>query len=157
MLFSRRTFSLKIAILVVASSIAMSWAHAELGGGLSRVLADQTIFRAQRTSLGHGNHMHHELTLPNSGTVKEFTNSSGQIFAVTWSGPGKPDLRQLLGGYFPALQAANAEAFGHNLRRPAHVNRSDLMIQTGGHMGYFWGVAYVPSLAPAGFSTTDLQ
>jgi hypothetical protein len=36
------------------------------------------------------------------------------------------------------------------------VAQRDLQIQAGGHMGWFHGVAYIPSLAPAGFSVGDL-
>ena len=32
----------------------------------------------------------------------------------------------------------------------------DLVIQTGGHMGWFNGIAYIPSLTPPGFTPADL-
>ena len=44
----------------------------------------------------------------------------------------------------------------HSLRQPPQVARRDLQIQAGGHMGWFHGVAFVPSLAPPGFSIGDL-
>lgn len=100
----------------------------------------------------------HELTRANGGSVREFSNPNGQVFAVTWSGPGKPDLRALLGRYFTTLQASGGSGGRslHALRRPAQVSQRDLQIQTGGHMGWFHGVAYIPSLAPPGFSASDL-
>jgi hypothetical protein len=115
--------------------------------------------RAQLHTVRLSNHTRHELSLPNGGSVHEFTNEQGQIFAITWYGPGKPDLRSLLGRYFATFQeasAGDASRRGHFKRRPVAVNRSDLQIQTGGHMGYFWGVAYLPALAPAGFSISQL-
>ena len=103
----------------------------------------------------------HDLTRGNGGLVHEFANPAGQVFAVTWSGPGKPDLRALLGRYFPDFQAAATRGGPGGrgmraLRRPVQVDAADLQIQTAGHMGWFHGVAYIPSLAPAGFSTADL-
>ena len=90
--------------------------------------------------------------------MREFTNAAGTVFAVTWSGPGKPDLKTLLGPYFSTFQSdsvATARQM-HSLRQPPQVARRDLQIQAGGHMGWFHGVAFVPSLAPPGFSIGDL-
>jgi len=42
------------------------------------------------------------------------------------------------------------------VRRELHFFH-DLQIQAGGHMGWFHGVAFIPSLAPAGFSTSNLS
>ncbi|MEN2788699.1 DUF2844 domain-containing protein [Sphingomonas oligophenolica] len=132
-------------------------ARAELGGAMAGVQTDRAQLKAQIVSVPKSTHTIHEMTLPNGGGVKEFTNTKGQVYAVTWSGPGKPDLRSLLGGYFTTFQADNAKLNPRARRRPASVHRSDLVIQTGGHMGYFWGVAYIPPLAPAVFSVADLQ
>ncbi len=113
---------------------------------------------ARVASTPMGRYARHDLTRVNGAMVHELTNADGQVFAVTWSGPGKPDLRSLLGRYFETFQAANATG-GRTmraLRRPQQVSQADLQIQTGGHMGWFHGVAFIPSLAPAGFSANDL-
>ena len=124
---------------------------------MASVQADSAALKAPMRTQATSDHAIHELTRSNGGTVKEFTNARGQVYAVTWAGPGKPDLRTLLGGYFSAFQSANVARNGLARRRPPHVDRSDLIIQTGGHMGYFWGVAYVPPLVPPGFSPSDLK
>ena len=138
-------------------------ALAVLGGVRESVVADQTHMRASGQAVPRASHTRTDLTLPNGGQVHEFTNAGGQVFAVTWRGPGKPDLRSLLGPHFADLQSASLAPYPHGAhrprlsRRPAAVNRTDLKIQTGGHMGWFWGVAYLPALAPAGFALGDLQ
>ncbi|WP_174293183.1 DUF2844 domain-containing protein [Sphingomonas bacterium] len=132
--------------------------QAELGGGAASVAADKGRMAARMNSVAMGRYTRHELTRLNSGSVREFTNASGAVFAVTWSGPGKPDLRTLLGQYFATFQASSI-ATGrqmHSLRHPSEVNQADLQIQSSGHMGWFRGVAFVPSLAPAGFAASDL-
>lgn len=133
-------------------------AHAALGGPLASVAVDRDRMAARMSSAGMGNYTRHALTRANGGTVHELTNANGEVFAVTWSGPGKPDLQSLLGSHFEAFQNAGATTGRtmHSLRRPAQVNQSDLQIQTEGHMGWFRGVAFIRSLAPAGFSTDDL-
>lgn len=113
---------------------------------------------ARVVAVNMGGYMRHSLTRANGGIVHELTNADGAVFAVTWAGPGKPDLRALLGSRFATFQTANG-AVGqamHSLRRPSRVNEPDLRIQTEGHMGWFRGVALIPSLAPPGFSADDL-
>ena len=149
----RPFFWIGLAVLPLLANSA----HAELGGAMAGVQADRAQMRAQIVSVPKSTHTVHEMTLPNGGGVKEFTNTRGQVYAVTWSGPGKPDLRSLLGGYFTSFQADNAKLSPRARRRPAAIRQTDLVIQTGGHMGYFWGIAYIPPLAPADFSVADLQ
>ena len=146
------------ALLGLGCAVLPAAARAELGGSLASVAVDRGRMGARSTAAAMGRYTRHELTRPNGGMVREFTNAAGAVFAVTWSGPGKPDLRSLLGRYFAVFQAsgtANARAM-HALRRPPQVAQPDLQIQAGGHMGWFHGVAFVPSLAPAGFSPADL-
>ena len=89
--------------------------------------------------------------------MKEFSRADGAVFAVTWNAPGRPDLRQLLGEHFATMQEENATRTGRRMRRPLAVNRSELLLQTGGRPGAFWGVAVVPALEPEGFVPGDLQ
>lgn len=136
---------------------ASSDAIAALGAHALSINAERAQAGAQMQSFKMPDHIRYELVMPNGGSVHEFANAAGDIFAVTWSGPGKPDLRTLLGSHFGRLQEGSGVGRAHMLRQPAQVNRADIQIQTGGHMGYFWGVAYLPSLAPAGFTTSSLK
>jgi hypothetical protein len=149
----RQSFSLPaLAVLVLPCAV-----DAELGGAMTGVQVDRAHLDARLTSTPRGTHTRHDMTLPNGGLVREFTNANGRVYALTWSGPGKPDLRSLLGGYFDRLQAGNTRINPRARRQPMQLVRSDVVIQTGGHMGYFWGVAYIPALAPVDFAVTDLQ
>ena len=142
----------------IALLVAPAAAQAELGGALSSIQVDRGKLGARLTSHTLGGYQRHEMTRANGGSVHELTNAQGKVFAVTWSGPGKPDLRSLLGPYFATLQASGS-GYGrtmHSLRRPPQVSRGDLQIQTAGHMGWFRGVALIPSLAPAGFDPATL-
>ncbi len=156
--FHPRYFALPLAFMVLAPACG----HAELGGTASSVQADGARIGTRIASKAMGNYSRHDITRANGGVVREFTNAKGQVFAITWSGPGKPDLRTLLGRHFTALQAPGQASSGtigrtmHSLRRPPQVNQPDLQIQTSGHMGWFRGVAFIPSLAPSGYSTSDL-
>lgn len=131
-------------------------ASAGLGRASTSIESDRAALRAQRTSIYRTGYTMHALALPNGGTVNEFERPDGMVFAVTWRAPGRPDLRQLLGEAFGAMQEDNAPA-ARRMRRPLRVNRSDVLLQSGGHPGAFWGAALLPKLEPAGFAPSDLQ
>ena len=98
----------------------------------------------------------HTLTLANGGEVREYTNAAGAVYALRWTGPGKPDLEALLGPHFAAFQADNPVAARRGLRRAPTVDRSDIKIVTGGRSGAFWGYAWLPQSVPAGFDPRAL-
>ena len=89
-------------------------------------------------------------TLESGTVVHEFVDATGSVFAVTWSGPFKPDLKTLLGRHFGAL-AAGAR------RSTPNGTSDDAVVQSGGHMGAFEGRAWVPSRLPAGFDTREMK
>jgi hypothetical protein len=131
-------------------------AQAYLGGARTTVEADRSRFTASRKSIAGPGYTIDAMTLANGGTVKEFSGPDGMVFAVTWLAPGRPDLRQLFGANFSILQADNARS-GPRTRAPLAVNRSDLLVESGGHSGAFWGVAILTRIAPADFSVSDLR
>ena len=98
----------------------------------------------------------HRLSLANGGEVREYTNAAGVVYALRWNGPGKPDLKTLLGPHYDTLQADNPISARHGLRRAPMVDRADLKIFTGGHAGAFWGYAWLPQYVPAGFDPAAL-
>lgn len=130
--------------------------NAGLGRVSRTVEDDRAAMRAVSAATVRTGYTVHALTLPNGGAVSEFERPDGMIFAVTWRGPGRPDLRQLLGDAFDAVRQDNAPG-GRRMRRPLRVERSDVLVQSGGHPGAFWGAAILPRLEPAGFTPGDLQ
>jgi hypothetical protein len=146
---------IRLSAVILAAWPAL--AQAELGGTLASVEVDRGRMAARVAHLPQTGFTRHVLTRPNGGIVHELTNAQGQVFAVSWSGPGKPNLSTLLGRYAAAL--APNPAIGrslHAFRRPVAVSQPGLQLVSEGHMGWFHGAAVVPSLAPNGFSVADL-
>jgi hypothetical protein len=130
---------------------------ASLGGASVSIEADRAHLAAKASTVVNADYTVNVMTLPNGGTVKEFERSDGTVFAVAWRGPSRPDLRQLLGSRFEVLQSDIAAHTGRRLHSRLSEERSDFVLHGGGHSGAFVGSAYLPQLAPAGFSVSALQ
>jgi|YelNatPaOPRAMG01_1025707.scaffolds.fasta_scaffold35936_3 hypothetical protein len=125
---------------------APGWAV--LGEYENSIALDQQHMRAQlRETSGQGYSVK-ELSTADGKKIREYVSPKGMVFGVAWQGPTMPDLRQLLGSYFSQVQQA-----AQSRRRrggPLIVKTKDFVLVSGGHMRAFHGVAYVPSLLPAG-------
>ncbi|SMC28244.1 Protein of unknown function [Andreprevotia lacus DSM 23236] len=89
-------------------------------------------------------------------SVSEYVNAQGQVFAVSWQGPFRPDLPALLGSHASHYQAMASRALPRGLNAPAQGQDGDLVIHAGGHPKAFFGYAYLASLLPAGFDPAVL-
>src|SRR5271156_1611294 len=49
-----------------------------------------------------------QISTPSGVTVNEYLSPDGTVFAVSWRGPGPPDLSQLFGSYFAEYQTGAA-------------------------------------------------
>lgn len=138
-------------LLAVAGHAAA--ARASLGGDSASVEADRLQLRAtgaaRQTASPSGGYTVQEIVLPSGTRVRQYVSNAGVVFAVSWSGPFMPDLRQLLGPHFAALVAAQASG-GHAGQRFIGVHQSGLVIESGGHPRSFAGRAYLPGAMPAG-------
>jgi len=139
-----------LAPLLVA---APCWAA--LGGSAASVSADGAALNAQVRVTSTVQYDVHEIT-HDGLTVHEYVTPQGQVFAITWQGPFKPDLRQLLGDYFSRYQSAAGAVTRAGKHRVFAVNTTDLVIESAGHLRAFQGLAYIPSLVPSGVSVSQL-
>jgi hypothetical protein len=147
---------LALGTALLALSVTLP-AFAALGGDAASVDADVVKMKVQsRTATPVSGYTVNEMTLPTGTVVREYVSAEGKVFAVTWRGPSVPDLQQTLGAYFTTLTAAASVPHGadhHHLT----VTTTDLVLQTGGHMGAHFGKAYVQSLLPPNFSLDEIK
>ncbi|OYV39754.1 MAG: hypothetical protein B7Z83_02110 [Thiomonas sp. 20-64-5] len=139
-------------------------AQAGLGRPLSEAARDgQPVAQVQRyaaqaasgAAAGAASVQTQTVQTPQGVAITEYANAAGTVFAITWKGPFKPDLQQLLGSYFaPYVQAAKTQTQQLNL---SMVKGSDIVVHSAGRMRGFLGVAWVPTLVPAGFDPSRLQ
>jgi len=98
-------------------------------------------------------------TVYSSGTqVREYVGADGKVFGIAWNGPRMPDLQSLLGNYFPQYASGvQAQRAARHARGPVAVEQSDLIVHSGGHMGSFFGQAWLPSALPGGLTGADIK
>ncbi len=96
-------------------------------------------------------------TLQSGTIVQEYVAGNGTVFAVRWSGPYLPDLREILGTHFDTLLAQSKARAGRGGRSALLIQRDDLMLVSGGHMGSFEGKAWIPGSLPSGFTPDDIR
>lgn len=97
----------------------------------------------------------HQFTDRRGVAVRQYAEQGGTVFAVTWQGPFKPDLRQLLGPHFDTY--VQGAAGGAPNRGRVVVATPDVVIQSFGHMRSFTGRAWLPGALPAGLQPEQLQ
>jgi hypothetical protein len=145
-----------LTALAVATAAFTAPALASLGGDESTVAADHAMLagqsqikvaRVQRYAV-------HEMAAPSGTVVREFVSPAGKVFAVAWSGPSMPDLRQVLGPYFDTYVAAVAQ---RKAKGPVNVVLPGLVVQSSGHMRAFAGKAYLPDAVPTGVAAEEIK
>jgi len=135
---------------------------------LGRVLPDQSsaaagvtlpkpVLKAIKANGGQMDYVVHESVLESGTTVREFSLEGGPVFAVAWTGPVLPELGNLLGEHFGTFNSETMRARSQGRRgSPFVMDRSGLVLRSGGRMGQFSGYAYLPAYVPSGLSIQDV-
>jgi hypothetical protein len=144
---------------LVALSLAAVPALAGLGGDISSVQSDRSAMKAQvRATPATVGYSVEQMELPGGTVLSEYVAPNGTVFAVSWFGPTKPDLREAFGSYYQQYVTAAQQA-PHNAgtRRHFQIREPDLVVESGGRMRAFYGRAYVPSLMPPNVTAADIR
>jgi hypothetical protein len=150
----RSSIQALLAAAVLAAGMSTGWAA--LGGRPAKLGAHVAAQKSQAASTGQAAYTESQKVLDSGTTVHEWLDAAGNVFAVSWSGPFLPDLKEILGPHFNAMaaQQRNQRAGG---RSPLHLDQSDVVIDSAGHMGAFHGRAWLPAQLPAGFDPQAIQ
>jgi hypothetical protein len=140
---------------LLSAALLPALANAALGGPETEVAADAQVLKASVKSTARSTYTVHAIQLPSGTVLREYAVAGGNVFAVAWSGPSLPNLRQALGQYFDSyVSGAKAQPASH---RHLEIRQSDLVVQAGGHMRAFSGRAYLPQGLPSGIALDELR
>lgn len=143
-----------VAVLVAVGQFAKP-ARAALGDDVSAIENDRVRMHANVQIRRTTSYDVHELATAVGSTVREFVGPDGKVFAVTWSGGWRPNLRDLLGVHhdrFVAHMAAH-----RRVRGPGRIELPGMVVVMGGYLRTFFGYAYLTDQLPAGFSPEELK
>ncbi len=147
----RRPLLLLPCVLVLHAPVA----RAALGAPREDLAHDAAALRASLTVSSGRGHQVHEMVSTDGTTVRAYVEPGGKVFAVTWSGQVQPDLRVLLGEYYPRfLEATRAPHPGHHV---LSVATPDLVLSVMRLPRGFSGRAHLPPLVPAGTAVDALR
>ena len=130
-------------------------ACAALGEPESSIDGDLQHLKGSIKATDRGNYRVHEIRLPSGTVLREYAAIGGNVFAVAWSGPAIPDLRQALGRYFDVYVAAAQAKQG--ARRHLQIEQSGFVMQSSGRMRAFSGRAYLAQALPPGTSVDEIR
>jgi hypothetical protein len=127
-----------------------SWA--KLGGDMASVQSDQQAWGATAAQTPTAGATLVTQSLPNGLTVRQYLDPAGSVFAVAWDGPVLPDFERLLGGYYPAYDAALRKQ-----HRGVTLQSAEIILESGGMMRAFSGRAYLPAKLPPALTAQDIR
>jgi hypothetical protein len=130
-------------------------AYAVLGGKAATVTADQAQMKASLKVTSNGRFEVHELQAGSGNVVREFVSPGGQVFGVAWTGHFMPQYSQMLGSYADVITKTAQTRRNH--RAPLAINEPGFVFSAFGHMKYYSGRAYIPSMVPAGVLAEEIK
>ena len=145
------------AVLALALGLGLSpQTFAALGDDVAAVAADQARMQASLQVWRQGNYAVHELVAPSGIKVRQFVgDETGKVFAVSWSGGWRPNLRDIMGTHYDSFIAATR---GRRVARGvARIELPGMVVVMGGHQRAFFGHVYLTDLLPAGFASADIH
>lgn len=159
MVIATRAKFLKLRLAaVMATTLGLSLpALASLGGDVNSVAADRAHMDASVNVTHSDAYDMHEMQSPGGTVVDEYVSSAGKVFAVTWHGQFPPQMQQILGAYFQQYTAALQAQPKHYGHRPLNIQTPGFALQTGGHMGAYFGRAYIPNMLPQGIRAEEIK
>ena len=129
-------------------------ARAALGDDVATIAAEQARLHARLTVSHRGSYAVHELAVPSGVRLRHFVGANGKVFAVSWSGGWRPNLRDVMGPerYDDFIAATRGKPMMRGLGR---VETRGMVVVMGGHQRAFFGHVYLTDLLPDDFFSTN--
>jgi hypothetical protein len=154
---STKSWPVFLGPLLMILALALP-ASASLGGVLDSVHEDAVRVKGSVRVTTSERYAIYEITTSTGTIIREFVAPSGTVFGVAWEGPFVPEMRRVLGAYFQQYSAAlHAAVPKHLSRSPISIQQPGLVFEIGGHVGWYYGRAYVPSSVPKDAPVKDIH
>ncbi len=88
----------------------------------------------------------------NAHTIREYTDASGNVFAITWSGVSHPDMAEITSIYLNEVNTADTQTEHRRSAATRITISTNVIVEKFGHMGHVQGRAYLPNSMPVAIS-----
>ncbi len=103
----------------------------------------------------NANYQIHELTTAIGSTVREFVGQNGKVFAVSWSGGWRPNLRDVMGAHYDRFIAHTRGK--RRVQGPSRIELPGMVVFMGTYLRTSFGHVDLTDQLPAGFSPEGIQ
>ncbi len=142
-------------VALAASHLVFPQAYAALGEDVASVASDQVRMQAKLQILNRDSYAIHELQMPTGAKVREFVGHGGKVFAVSWSGGWRPNLRDILGAHYE--QFIEGSRGRRVTRGPVRIALPGMVVVMVGHQRNFFGQVCLTDLLPPGLRPEDVR
>jgi len=147
-------WGLSLSAFLVALDVAPS-AWAALGDDVSAIATDQARMKASLQVFQRKSFAIHEMGLPTGTTLRQYVSDAGKVFAVSWSGGFRPNLRDVMGVHYDRYIAGTR---GRRVARgPVRIELPGMVVVMGGRGRNFFGHVYLTDLLPTDFDTGEMR
>jgi hypothetical protein len=130
-------------------------AGAALGDDASAIVAEQARLGASLQMFQRTKYAIHELGMPTGTRLRQFVGESGKVFAVSWSGGWRPNLRDIMGAHYDRFIAGTR---GRRATRGiVRIELPGMVVVMGGRQRAFFGQVTLTDMLPAGLAPEDLR
>jgi hypothetical protein len=148
----------KFLQLIICTSLVLSFinARAELGGKKISTHVGSVYSKAPHKAATNSNYEVDKITLDSGTVITEYVALNGMVFGVSWIGPAKPNFKEIFGN-------TNFDRYVTHVQKTAsprsrlNLNESDLVIESSGHQGHFFGRAFLPLEIPPNITIDEIQ
>jgi len=147
-------FRMQACVTIFVLFLYSPQGFAALGDDASSINADEAHLNASVRVTASEHYSIHEMHTAKGTVIRQYVSPAGRVFAIAWQG-FSPDLERLLGDHFNEYLVAASQTAHRG--RGVHVENGDLVFDSGGHMRYVVGRAFLRSQIPSGVSTDELR
>ncbi|HVN46637.1 MAG TPA: DUF2844 domain-containing protein [Steroidobacteraceae bacterium] len=141
-------------LLMSAAACFSAPAFAALGGDAISVESDRAAVKGVLRVTPFLEYDMHEIRTDAGTVIHEYVSPQGKVFAISWRGPGLPNLAQLLGDY--SAQLAQAVPRPHYNHHHLRVTSPNVIMESDAYLRTLSGRAWVPALLPQNFAAKDI-
>ena len=141
-------------LFAACTSLFVISTHAALG---DQVVTSSSVNSNSRQATSSGATYSVSESTVDGVMIRQYVDSQGKVFGISWKGTDLPPLSELLGTYLPEYKTA-VKARGRQFgRRSLKVSTENIVVEGSSRQTDQRGRAYIPASLPQGFDLKEIN